>query len=238
MKLPALTGGRILRRYKRFLADVELEDGRQVVAHCPNTGAMDTCWEPGAPAQVSHSDNPKRKLAWTLERVDMGQGWVGVHTGRTNPVNAEGIERQRIAPLRGYPQVRREVGFTAPGHPRSRIDLELSGGSGRDALVEIKNATLLGPQAVLFPDAVTERGRKHLDVLAEAVRQGKRGVVLFAVNRPEGDGLRPAWERDPAYCRRLAEVVEAGVEALAVRLLHTAGGIEVGPALALDLRRP
>ncbi|HHH39013.1 MAG TPA: DNA/RNA nuclease SfsA, partial [Sedimenticola sp.] len=91
MQLPPLTAARMIRRYKRFLADVELADGSLLTVHCPNTGSMKGCWAPGAPVEISFSDNPKRKLAWTLERVDMGGGWVGVHTGRTNAVVAEAI---------------------------------------------------------------------------------------------------------------------------------------------------
>ena len=105
MELPPLTNGRILKRYKRFLADIELPDGSQVTAHCPNTGSMLGCWAPDAPVQISHSDNPKRKLAWTLERVDMGNGWIGVHTGRTNGVVEEAIRAGAVPLLGGYASV-------------------------------------------------------------------------------------------------------------------------------------
>ncbi len=133
MQLPPLTNGRILSRYKRFLADVELGDGSQVTAHCPNTGRMTGCWAPGAPVQLSFSDNPKRKLAWTLERVDMGAGWVGVNTARTNSVVAEAITEGRVLALSGYQRLQREVRFDVPGHPASRLDLLLSEGGGLDA---------------------------------------------------------------------------------------------------------
>ncbi|HEC15589.1 MAG TPA: DNA/RNA nuclease SfsA [Sedimenticola sp.] len=228
MQLPPLTNGTILRRYKRFLADVELEDGSVVSAHCPNTGAMTGCWEPGAPVQLSHSDNPRRKLAWTLERVDMGRGWIGVNTMRANPVIAEAVASGGIPPLSGYGALRREVRLKSSGHPRSRLDLHLSDGPGADAFVEIKNVTLLDGDRLCFPDAVSERGRRHLDLLLEAVRLGCRGVILFALNRPEGRCFSPAREIDPAYARRLEEVVGQGVEALAVRIRHTDEGMEVG----------
>jgi sugar fermentation stimulation protein A len=235
--LPELHRGRIHRRYKRFLADVELDDGRMVTAHCPNTGSMAGCWAPLAPVELSHSADPKRKLAWTLERVDMGAGWVGVHTGRTNPVIAEAIEHGRIARLAGYRELRREVEYTPAGHPRSRLDIMLNdSASDPDAYVEIKNTTLLDGDLVRFPDAVTERGRKHLDVLAEAVAGGRRGVIVFAVNRPEGERFAPAWSIDPGYAERLCEVAEHGVEVLAVRIRHTATGMEVTGTLDLDLR--
>lgn len=198
---------------------------------------MATCWEPGAPVQLSHSASPKRKLAWTLERVDMGAGWVGVNTARPNAVVAEGITAGRIASLAGYQGLRREVRFEPAGLPRGRIDIGLTDGPELDALVEVKNVTLVDGDFLRFPDAVSERGRKHLDLLLSAVRSGLRGVILFAANRPEGDRVGPAWNRDPAYAQRLLEVVAGGVEALAVRLVHTATGIEIGDVLPVDLGR-
>ncbi|MCG6871178.1 MAG: DNA/RNA nuclease SfsA [Gammaproteobacteria bacterium] len=238
MQLPSLYPGTIRRRYKRFLADVTLADGREVVAHCPNTGAMTSCWAPGVPVQVSHSDNPRRKLAWTLERIDMGGGWIGVHTGRVNGVVAEGIELGRVPELAGYPQLRPEHRYHAPGLPASRLDLYLSGSPRlRDALVEVKNTTLLSAdgERLLFPDAVSERGRKHLEVLMYAVRQGLRGVMIFALNRPEGTRFAPADEVDPAYGETLRRAAAAGIELLALRLAHTDTGIRVAHRVPLWL---
>ncbi|MCU7844009.1 MAG: DNA/RNA nuclease SfsA [Candidatus Thiodiazotropha sp. (ex Monitilora ramsayi)] len=220
MQLPPLTEGRIIKRYKRFLADVVLSDGRLVTAHCPNTGSMQGCWEPDAPVQLSHSDNPKRKLAWTLERVDMGNGWIGVHTGRTNPVIEEAVRRELIPQLGGYASVRREVVFEPAGFERARFDLFLSHGTAPDAWVEVKNVTLWLDDVLAFPDAVTTRGRKHLQLLAEAVRQSYRGVMVYALNRPEGRCFRPADEIDPGYADTLRQVVEQGVEVIALRLSH------------------
>jgi len=228
MQLPPLINGHIIRRYKRFLADVELDSGETVTAHCPNTGSMTGCWAPGAPVQLSISDNPARKLKYTLERVDMGAGWVGVHTGRTNPVIAEAIELGHIPALAGYGKLEREVGIELPGHPRSRLDILLrDGGRQPDAWVEIKNTTLLSGDCVCFPDAVTERGRKHLEVLQALVKDGHRGVIVFAVNRPEGEAFRPAADIDPQYAAILARVMQSGVEAVAARIVHTETGMEV-----------
>jgi sugar fermentation stimulation protein A len=235
MQLPPLTNGRILRRYQRFLAEVELEDGRGVTAHCPNTGSMRGCWRPGAPVQLSHSDNPARKLAWTLERVDMGAGWIGVHTGRVNGVVAEAIAAGQIPSLRGYHRLRREVVLELPGLPRGRLDIGLYEGPAPDALVEIKNVTLFEAPCLRFPDAVTERGRKHLDLLLAAHEGGRRAVILFALNRPEGDCFAPARAIDPVYAQRLSEVTAAGVEALAVRLRHGPQDLRVGEEVALRL---
>jgi len=220
MQLPPLTEGRIQRRYKRFLADILLDDGRLITAHCPNTGSMQGCWEPGARVAVSHSDNPRRKLAWTLERVDMGRGWIGVHTGRTNPVVEEAVGDGVIAGLRGYGRIRREVTYAPEGCERARFDLRLSQGERPDAWVEVKNVTLWREEALCFPDAVSERGRKHLRLLAQACREGFRGVMVYALNRPEGCVFRPADEIDPAYGETLRQVVAEGVELIAVRIQH------------------
>jgi len=199
---------------------------------------MATCWTPGAPVQLSHSDDPRRKLAWTLERVDMGVGWVGVHTGRTNTVVAEGITEGRIPTLTGYQALRREVACAPTGHPKGRLDIALTEGPAPDVLIEIKNVTLLDSSWLRFPDAVSERGRKHLSLLQAAVEQGNRGVMLYAVNRPEGECFAPAGSIDPAYAERLAAVAEAGVEVLAVRIRHMQTRLEVGEELPVDLTLP
>jgi sugar fermentation stimulation protein A len=231
MQLPPLTNGRILRRYKRFLADIALEDGTEVTAHCPNTGSMLGCWQAGAAVQISYSDNPKRKLAWTLERVDMGQGWIGVHTGRTNPVIEEALRAGAIGPLRGYQSIRREVKYQQVEGEGARFDLFLSEGEAADAWVEVKNVTLWQGDGLSFPDAVTLRGRKHLELLAHACREGNRGVMIYALNRPEGDSFRPADEIDPEYAETLRRVVgESGVELLALRIEHGETDMRVLPS--------
>ena len=216
---------------------MELEDGALVTAHVPNTGSMATCWAPGAPVQLSHSDNPRRKLAWTLERVDMGSGWVGVNTGRPNAVMAEGIRTGRIPELAGYRALKREVRFAPAGLSGGRLDMLLSEGPAADALVEVKNVTLLDGDRLRFPDAVSERGRKHLELLLAAVVEGRRGVILFALNRPEARCFAPAWRTDPAYAERLLAVTEAGVEALAVRVRHGDRVMEAAASVPLDLGR-
>jgi sugar fermentation stimulation protein A len=188
---------------------------------------MQGCWEEDAPVQLSHSDNPRRKLAWTLERVDMGQGWIGVHTGRTNPVVEEAVREGAIACLRGYRRIQREVTYAPEGFERARFDLLLSEGERSDAWVEVKNVTLWQDDALAFPDAVTERGRKHLLLLGQACREGVRGVMVYALNRPEGGIFRPADEIDPAYGETLRQVVAQGVEVVAVRIGHDSQSMRV-----------
>jgi sugar fermentation stimulation protein A len=236
MQLPPLIDGRILKRYKRFLADIELADGKVVTAHCPNTGSMLGCWQPGAQVQISHSDNPKRKLAWTLERVDMGQGWIGVHTGRTNPVIEEALRAGQIDQLNGYRSIRREVKYQPSSGENARFDLYLTEGDRPDAWVEVKNVTLWQGDDLSFPDAVTLRGRKHLELLAEARGQGYRGVMIYALNRPEGSCFKPADEIDPVYGETLRRVVyNAGVEVLALRIAHGENTMQVAEVVDVVL---
>jgi sugar fermentation stimulation protein A len=217
---------------------VLLGSGERVEAHVPNTGTLLTCWRPGAPVQLSPAGNPRRKLRWTLERVDMGGGWIGVNTQRPNQVMAEGIAAGRIPALAGYRHLRREVRFAAPGGHSGRIDIGLEDDARAPALVEVKNVTLLDGARLRFPDAQSERGRRHLQLLAQAVALGWRGVMLFALNRAEGACFAPAWDIDPAYAEALLTARAAGVELLAVRMVHTPDGICSGPVLPLDLARP
>jgi sugar fermentation stimulation protein A len=235
MRLPPLTDGLMLRRYKRFFADVQLSDGAFATAHCPNTGSMKSCWASGAPVQLSHSDDPRRKLPWTLERIDMGGGWIGVNTGRVNAVMAEALEQGLVSELAGYDRVRREVACVLPGHPPSRLDLRLDLGPGAPAWIEIKNVTLLDGNRLRFPDAASVRGLKHLKLLSDLAARGERAVMLFALNRPEGICFSPAREIDPAYAETLVRVQDLGVELQARRLVHTPDGMVCGEAVPIDL---
>lgn len=234
MQLPPLTKGNILKRYKRFLADVELENGKLVVAHCPNTGSMRSCWEPGAPVELSYSNNPKRKLAWTLERVNMGSGWVGVNTHRVNAVVEEGARQGMIPGLEALKEIRREVRIKEGEHAGARLDLLLTGGKER-AYVEVKNVTLLEGDRLLFPDAVSVRALKHLQVLEMLVGQGFRAVILFALNRPEGGTFSPAVDIHPEYAKLLNRARERGVEPIALRLNHGLQSITVGDPVPVAL---
>lgn len=213
MKLPALFPGVLIKRYKRFLADIELADGTHITAHCPNSGSMLGCNLPGSPVLVSLSPNPNRKLAHTWELVQYNGYWVGLNTMLPNRLAEEAILDGTITELNGYQTLRREVPY---GSERSRIDLLLEGDQGR-CYVEVKNVTLVQDRLALFPDAVTERGQKHLRELMEVVRNGDRGVLLFTVQRGDGDAVAPADSIDPVYGKLLREAVRNGVEALAYR---------------------
>jgi len=212
-----LRPARLLRRYKRFLADVELPDGSQITVHTPNTGAMTGCADPGSRVFLREVDNPKRKYRFSWEVTENLQGvMVGVHTGITNALVREGIESGVIAELQGYPTIRQEVRY---GDENSRIDLLLqSNADGRDCYVEIKNVTTCDAQGYgYFPDAVSSRASKHLRELMAMAAQGQRAVIFFCVQRGDVQRVRPADEIDPLYGETLRAALAAGVEALAYR---------------------
>ncbi|MEM7350333.1 MAG: DNA/RNA nuclease SfsA [Acidobacteriota bacterium] len=229
----AFTPAILLRRYKRFLADVELADGTQLTVHCPNPGAMTSCSEPGRPVWISDSANPKRKLRYSLEMIRMGRSWVGVNTGNANPAVEGFVRAGKIPELTGYDEVQREVKTGA-----SRLDLRLRATQENrpDCYVEIKSCSLrLGDHAA-FPDAVTERGRKHLLELTDRVAAGDRGVIFFFVGRADCRRFRPADEIDPIYSETLRQVTAAGVEALAYRMRYSRQRIELVDRLPIDLK--
>lgn len=209
-----LIPGRLLKRYKRFLADVRLDDGELVTAHCPNTGSMMGCQPENARVWLSPASNPKRKLPYTWELVETAPGTLAcVNTGRPNAQARAAVEAGIISDLSGYGSVRAEVRY---GDEKSRIDLHLSGQPGKaDAWVEVKNVTLCEDGIGYFPDAVTLRGQKHLRELMAQVRAGDRGVLLFCVNHTGVREVRPADHIDAAYGDLLRQAADAGVELMA-----------------------
>ncbi len=230
MKLPApLLEGRLRRRYQRFLAEVALADGRIVTAHTPNTGSMRQCAIPGHRVLVSVATNPARKLGFTLELIEVNGHWVDTHTHRTNRVVEEGLRTGTIAELAGC-QVTPEVPFGA-----SRLDFLLERGAEK-TLVEVKNVTLCCEGAVAcFPDAVTERGQKHLRELQRARQEGFRAVIFFLVQRGEAEAFTPADAIDPDYGRLLREVAAQGVEVLAYRSIVSPQENRVGERIPVLL---
>ena len=231
MKLPEpLFHGTLIRRYQRFLADVELDDGSLVTAHTPNTGSMRGCARPGSRVLLSRSANAGRKYPHSWELVHTDGLWVGINTLLPNHLVREGIENGTIAELAGYRQIRGEV----PYGSGSRIDLLLSGLPG-SCYVEVKNVTLVEGGSALFPDAVSARGQKHLKELMEVVRLGHRGVNLFVVQREDGESVSPADAIDPAYGALLREAARAGVELLAYRAVVTRSEIRLSQRLPVLL---
>lgn len=226
-----LVRGKLIKRYKRFFADVTLDSGEVVVAHCANTGSMRTCGEPLDPVYLLHAPSPTRKLAYSWELTETVGGFIGVHTGRPNALAAAAQRHGRIPELAGYSSQRSEVKYGAS----SRIDLLLESLDLPDCYVEVKNATLFANDQVLFPDAVTERGRKHLAELAAVAKSGKRAVNLFLLNRPEGRVFAPAKSIDPDYARDLSRVSREGVEILAYRVHATPYGLDIGGSVEVEL---
>ena len=232
MKFAApLVEGRLVKRYKRFLADVELEGGGAITAACPNTGSMMGCCEPGSRVWLSESDSPTRKYRHTWEIVESARELVGINPGLPNRLVREAIETGVIAGLSGYGSIRPEVAF---GEERSRIDLLLEDAARPACYVEVKNVTAaVTGRVALFPDAVSERGAKHLRELMRLKGQGLRAVLVFCVQRGDVDEVRPADAIDPVYGRTLREAIAAGVEVMAWRAKVSTRDIAIDARLAV-----
>ena len=207
---PPLIPGILIKRYKRFLADIELPGGEIVTAHCPNSGSMTTCSEAGRPVYISRADNPKRKLKYTWELIEMPESLVGVNTLVPNRLVARTILSGQVEALSGYEHLTREVKVG----DHSRIDLCLSSHQGKRCYVEVKNCTLVENGRASFPDAVTTRGLKHLNELQGLVEAGHRGVIFYLIQRMDARLFAPADHIDPDYGRGLRKAIENGVEIL------------------------
>lgn len=202
--------GILCKRYKRFLADVSLEDGRILTVHCPNSGSMRGCAEPGSPALISRSDNPSRKYAWTLEMVQHQGVWIGVHTGRTNHLVREALENGVIDDFGSLRSIIPEVKVS----DKSRLDFLLETDQGATYL-EVKNCSLAENGTAFFPDAVTVRGAKHLHELVRLAEAGFGAAVLFCVQRSDATLCKPAAHIDPVYAETVAWAAGLGVRFLA-----------------------
>jgi sugar fermentation stimulation protein A len=212
----ALIKGKLLKRYKRFLADVELDNGDIVVAHCPNTGAMTGCAEPGFQVWLSRSTNPKRKLGFTWELARTFENeWIGINTNRANALVAEALARSAIPELSSYMKVNSEVKY---GRENSRIDFLISEHagelSGQDCYLEVKSVTLMRLNKGYFPDAASLRGQKHLRELTSMVELGHRAVLLYCVQHSGISDVSVAEDIDPNYAVELKRAILAGVEVL------------------------
>ncbi len=222
-----LIEARLIRRYKRFLADMELPDGQVVVAHCANPGAMTGMAEPGMRCWLEPNDNPARKLRWSWKLVDCG-GMAVVDTGMANHVVGEALRAGRIPGFAGFASVRAEVKFGAA----SRVDFVLS--DPGDVHLEVKSVTLRRGDWAEFPDAVTKRGLRHLEELAALARDGRRAAMLFVVARQGCSAVRVAADIDPAYASGFDAARQAGVEMLAVATEITPMGVRTAAMLPVD----
>ncbi|MEB3272193.1 MAG: DNA/RNA nuclease SfsA [Prochlorothrix sp.] len=248
---PPLLPGTLVKRYKRFFADIELDSGELITAHCPNTGPMTGVYQPGAQVYVSQSDNPKRKLAYTWELIqvhDNGPTWVGVNTNLPNRVIHAALGQRLWPQLGDYQTIQREVPY---GQEGSRIDFCLHYGNNRDhgdtaadtkpetekadrsrsapepapLYLEVKNTTWVQGRLALFPDTVTTRGQKHLRELIALVPE-YRAVMLYFINRDDCPQFAPGDEKDPTYGKLLREAMDKGVEVLPCRFTVSPEGID------------
>ena len=219
-----LVEGRLIRRYKRFLADIQLPEG-VITAACPNTGSLMGCCEAGSRVWLSESDNAARKYRHTWELIEVGQVMVGINTALPNALVGEAIADGTIRELSGYAARRREVAF---GEERSRVDWLLESPDRPACYVEVKNVTAAASKGVaLFPDCVSERGSRHLRELIRLKALGLRPVQLYCVQRGDVREVRPADGIDHEYGRTLREAIAAGVEVLAYRARVTTSEIRL-----------
>jgi sugar fermentation stimulation protein A len=225
MRFPSpLVEGRLVRRYKRFLADVALLSGETVTVHCANPGSMIGLAEPGMRVFLSRAANPKRKLPWSWELVDADGALVGINTAYPNRIVEEAIAADAIPDLTGYDLLRREVAYGR----NSRIDFLLSGAGRADAYVEVKNVHLSRTKGLAeFPDSVTARGTKHLAELSDMVAAGHRAAMLYLVHRRDPERFTLARDIDPAYAAAFDRALAAGVEMLAYRCNVTVDEVAV-----------
>lgn len=225
-----LIQGILIKRYKRFLADV-LIDGKEQTVHVPNTGSMTSCWSPQSPCAVSLSLNPNRKMPYTLELTHNGETWIGVNTANANKLVKEWLHLQKISELQGYTVIQPEKKISD-----SRIDFYLEGHPEHPpAYVEVKSVTLKLDEVAQFPDAVTDRGQKHLVELMELKKKGFRSVMLYIVQREDVDLMTPAHSIDKRYGELLSEAILCGVEVLVYQCQLGLSGIDLKKRIPFKL---
>jgi len=220
----------LVKRYKRFLADVIFDSGERATVYCPNTGSMKSCSQTGSRVYLSRSERPGRKYPMTLEIVESDGTWVGVNTGLTNAIVAEAIEAGMVVEIGDVEILHREVKVSQS----SRLDLLVEGPRGK-TYIEVKNCTLVEDGVAMFPDAVTTRGTKHLLELVELRRQGHRALIFYLVQREDGHLFRPAALIDPRYAETLRKVVREGVEMLTYAATISPAGIWLASSLPCEL---
>ena len=231
---PPLERGILLRRYKRFFADIERQDGSVVTAHCPNTGSMMNCLLPGSDCYFSANNNPARKLRFSLELVSTEHGGLAcINTHRANKLVGEALAASNMPGLGEWNEIRAEQKF---GDSGSRFDFRLSNKGVADCFVEIKSVTLVRePGLAEFPDAVSTRGQKHLQHLLAAKQQGFRAVLMFVVLCQRAERMAIAADIDPEYARLAAEAQAGGVEILASLCRIDQAGIAITDSLPVDI---
>lgn len=221
--------GTLIKRYKRFLAEIRLDDESEVMAHCTNSGSMKSCIENGAEVFLTPVNDPKRSTKFTWEMIKINGNWVGINTGNPNKLAYEAISEGKIPELTCYTKVTREVVFGD-----SRFDIFAENVSEK-CFIEVKNVTLKEGKYALFPDSVTKRGQKHLKTLMEVKAAGMRAVMLYIIQRTDVEIFAPAKTIDPDYAKTLKLAVEAGVEVIAMQAKVTPEKIELTTKLPIEL---
>lgn len=224
-----LIPGKLIRRYRRFLADIQLQDGSIVVAHCTNSGSMKSCIEENALVYLSLAKDPKRKTRFTWEMIQINDSWIGVNTSIPNQLVYEAVRDQEITQLQGYSFVKREVKFED-----SRFDVYAENKTER-CFIEVKNVSMKVGNAVLFPDAITTRGQKHLETLIRVKEQGIRAVMVYVIQRMDIEVFGPAKDVDPKYAETLNRAINAGVEVIAIQAIVSPIGIQLGPQIPFEI---
>jgi sugar fermentation stimulation protein A len=230
MKFEKLIKGKLVKRYKRFLADIILENGDEITAHVPNSGAMTSCIEDNCDVWLTFHDNPKRKLKYTLELTKMGENLICTNTGVANKIAIEAIENGFIKELQGYDYLKPEQKYGQ----NSRIDIFLEN-QNQKCYVEVKSVSLKIDDTLAFPDSVTSRGTKHLNELCDMVEQGHRAVMLYVVQRTDDLPFRLACEIDKKYCEAFKEVTKQGVEVLVYQSNINFDKIFIDKKIAFDI---
>lgn len=224
-----LIHGRLIKRYKRFLADILLDNGNVVTAHCTNSGSMKSCLEENAEVFISPSSNPNRKLPYTWEMIRINNGWVGINTSNPNRIAYDILKNHWIDELPTFKTLIREVKYDD-----SRFDI-YGETENQKWFFEVKNVTLKEGRFAQFPDAVTTRGQKHLSTLIKAKAEGYHVVMIYIIQRTDVDIFAPAWSIDPAYAKELIKAFDAGVKLFAVQVNVTPESIEPLKLLPIDL---
>jgi len=205
-----LVSGKLIRRYKRFLADVELDTGEVVIAHCTNSGSMKTCIEEGAQVYLSPNSDPNRKTKFTWEMIFMNGGWIGINTIIPNALVYNSIVNNEIKEISGFYNVKREVKFG-----NSRLDI-FAENETEKCFIEVKNVSMKVGDFARFPDSITSRGKKHLESLMEAKLKGYRAVMVYVIQRGDIQQFGPAWDIDPEYSKTLLKAVDSGIEVIPI----------------------
>lgn len=224
-----LIPGILLKRYKRFLADIQIKSGEIVTAHCTNSGSMKSCLEANAPVYISPAKNPSRKTKFTWEMIYINDNWIGINTMIPNVIAYESIVQEKIKKISGYRKVVREVKFGD-----SRFDL-FAEKENEKCFIEVKNVTLKEGRFARFPDAITTRGKKHLETLIEVRKNGIRAVMLYIIQRSDVEIFGPAWNIDPDYSQSLLKASQNGVEIITLRVKVSPTKIIIDKELPINL---